>query len=78
MRKRMNYAPEFKAKVTRAAIARDATIAELSQRFEVHPNLITQWKRKALESLPDAFATGRERAERLKRGGVSFSLISKR
>lgn len=61
MRKRRNYAPAFKAKVPRAAIAEDATIAELAQRFEVHPNLITQWRRKALEVLPDVFAAGGER-----------------
>lgn len=61
MSKRRNYSPKFKARVARAAVEGNATIAELSQRFEVHPNLITQWKRKALDHLPEAFDTGRSR-----------------
>tara|TARA_B100002049_G_C16045070_1_gene360746 strand:- start:962 stop:1243 length:282 start_codon:yes stop_codon:yes gene_type:complete len=62
MSKRRNYSPKFKARVARAAIEGNATTAELAQRFEVHPNLITQWKRKALDHLPDAFDSGRSRA----------------
>lgn len=61
MSKRRNYSPKFKARVARAAIEGNATISELAQRFEVHPNLITQWKRRALDHRPDAFDTGRSR-----------------
>lgn len=61
MSKRRNYSPTFEARVARVAIEGNATITELAQRFEVHPNLITQWKRKALNHLPDAFDTGRSR-----------------
>lgn len=28
--------------------------------FGIHPNLVTQWKQKALGSLPDCFATKAE------------------
>jgi len=38
---------EFKAKVALAAIRGDGTIAELANRYKIHPNMITQWKREA-------------------------------
>lgn len=58
MSKRKQYSPEFKAKVALAAIRGDGTIAELASQYGVHPNMITKWKRAALESLKDGFAKG--------------------
>jgi transposase len=63
MHKQKHYAPSFKAKVAVAAIKGDATMAELAKRYQVHPNLITQWKRQALDSLPDVFSGGHERRD---------------
>jgi len=63
MHKRKNYAPNFKAKVAVVAIKGDATVVELAQRYQVHPNLITKWKRQALKSLPDVFSGGQERRD---------------
>ena len=48
-RPRRNHTPVFKSKVALAALKGDQTIAELSQRFDVHPNQITQWKTRLLE-----------------------------
>jgi len=42
-RPRRKHSPQFKAKVALAAIKGEQTMAELSQRFDVHPNQITQW-----------------------------------
>ena len=41
-RPRRNHSPAFKAKVALAAIESNATLAELAQRFDVHPNQITE------------------------------------
>jgi transposase len=42
-RPRRNHGAAFKAKVALAALKGELTLVELSQRFDVHPNQITQW-----------------------------------
>jgi transposase-like protein len=42
-RKRRNHKPDFKAKVALAALKGDMTLAELSDKFDVHANQITEW-----------------------------------
>lgn len=56
-RSRRNHSATFKAKVAIAAVQGDATIAELAQRFDVHPNQITQWKSQLLERAVEVFAS---------------------
>ena len=53
----------FKVKVAIEALRGDQTLAELSSRHKVHPNLITKWKRQASEGMVDVFSgkpAGRE------------------
>ena len=62
-RKRRTHSPEFKAKVALAAVQGDLTMAELVQKFDVHPNQITDWKKQLLDSAPDVFGKGARKAE---------------
>ena len=54
-RKRRNHKPDFKAKVALAALKGDMTLAELSEKFDVHANQITEWKKQLLENADQAF-----------------------
>jgi transposase-like protein len=45
-RPRRNHTPVFKAKVALEALKGEQTIADLSQRFQVHPNQIMEWKKQ--------------------------------
>jgi transposase len=55
-RPRRNHAPAFKARVAMEAIKGEATLAELAQRFDVHPNQINQWRGQLMERAAEVFA----------------------
>ncbi|MFS1984544.1 IS3 family transposase [Vibrio breoganii] len=56
-RKRRNHSPEFKAKVALAAAKGDKTVAELAQKYNLHPNQISTWKKELLENAAMIFAS---------------------
>ena len=57
-RPRRNHSAAFKAKVALEAVKEEQTLIQLSERFQVHPNLITQWKKQLLEKAPEVFEKG--------------------
>ena len=62
-RPRRNHSPAFKAKVALAAVKGEKTLAELAQQYDVHPNLINQWRARLLEGAADVFGAEPAAAE---------------
>ena len=55
MTKRRQHSPKFKTKVALEALKGRDTTAALAQRFGVHPNQISAWKRQLLEGAEEIF-----------------------
>jgi len=62
-RPRRNHTAAFKAKVALAALKGDRTMAELAEKFDLHPNQITTWKTQLLDAAIGVFATPAEKRE---------------
>ena len=58
-RPRRNHSAAFKAKVALEAVKEEQTLVQLSERFQVHPNQITEWKKQLLEKAPEVFEKGK-------------------
>jgi transposase len=58
-RPRRNHAPAFKARVALDALKGNQTIVELSERYQVHPNQITDWKKQLFEHAAEVFSKDR-------------------
>jgi transposase len=63
--KRRRFSAEFKAKVALEALRGEQTLSELAAKFDLHPNMITQWKRQAAEGMAEVFAGKSARREDL-------------
>ena len=60
IKKRKQYSPEFKAKVALTALRNEESTAELAVKFEVHPTMISNWKRELIESASELFDKGQK------------------
>jgi len=59
-RPRRNHSAMFKAKVALEAVKEEQTLVQLSERFQVHPNQITEWKKQLLEKARRFLRKGRK------------------
>ena len=62
-RKRRSYPAELKAKVALEALREEARMAELLARYDVHPNLMANWKKTARQTVLAGFSGNHERQE---------------
>ena len=59
---RKTYSTDFKVKVVLEAFKGQRTINEICSHYGIHPNQVSQWKKQAIEALPEVFSARRARA----------------
>jgi transposase-like protein len=64
MTTRKRYDSRLKVQVALEALKNQRTIAQIASEYGVHPNMVTQWKQRLLEELPDIFNNKREKNKR--------------
>lgn len=55
---RRKFSSEFKAKVAIEALKERESLAELSKRYDIHPNQISKWKQEFLDKSFSVFDSG--------------------
>ncbi len=58
-----SYDSKFKSRVALEALRGEKSIAEIAGEYNIHPNLVAQWKKKLLEASADVFATRAEKQQ---------------
>ena len=58
-RKRRQFSADWKAKIALEAIKGQRTIQEIGSHYELHPNVVTHWKKQLLEGAAQVFAAGK-------------------
>ena len=56
---RRKFTTAFKTKVVLEALKERQTLSELAEKFELHPNQITSWKKEFLANAENAFSDGK-------------------
>ncbi len=56
-----SYDSKFKSRVALEALSGNLTVAEIAGKYQIHPNLVQQWKKKLVESASEVFLTKSER-----------------
>jgi transposase len=56
MAKRKTYSAKFKSKVALEAIRGELTLAELASKYGVNPNMVTRWKKQAVDGMEETFS----------------------
>jgi transposase-like protein len=74
---RKNYSAEFKSKVVLKVLSGEMTTAEIAKQYQVHPQMLTKWKKHAVGLFPSLFSRKPEhdRKNREEKEGELFKQI---
>ena len=61
---RRKHDARFKARVALEAVRGEKTLTQLASEYEIHPNLIRQWRQHLLDMLPEVFSHRRPQQEK--------------
>jgi len=57
------FSAEMKARIALEAIKEQKTIQEIASHYGVHPGLVANWKRQAIQGAPELFADRRSQPD---------------
>ena len=61
---RKKHSKEFKAQVALEALKEEKTAAEIGSIYEVHPNMVSEWKKHLVEYAAEAFQRGKRQEDK--------------
>jgi len=74
---RTKHSATFKAKVALEAIKEAETLSELAKRFDIHPQMISNWKREFIARSAEIFSTKAPDEEAAKREKALYEKIGR-
>jgi transposase len=63
-RQRRKHTAEFKARVAIEAVKGMKTMSEIAAEFEIHPVMVSNWKKEMVENLPEIFENKNARKDK--------------
>ena len=66
MTQRRRHTEKEKARIVLEVLKGELTVSEMASKYDVHPNQIAMWKKKAIEGLPELLKDKRKKDVRLK------------
>jgi transposase len=64
---RKSYTAALKAKVVQEALAGEKTLSQIASEYGIHANMITKWKRIAVQAMPETLEDEGHLAAQIKR-----------
>lgn len=77
MSKKRKFSNEFKHRVVIEALKERMTLSELGQKYELHPQVITNWKREFLEKSLDVWDKPSKKKDQENKEDVLYKEIGK-
>jgi transposase len=67
MEKRNRYTAEFKTKIVLEVLREEQTLNQIAAKYELNPQMISQWKRQFLKDAPTVFDNKNSSERKLKK-----------
>jgi len=63
MSKRKRYSPEMKVRILREHLEQNVSVADVCEKYRIHPNQFYRWKKELFEAAVELFSTKRSKKQ---------------